>query len=84
MSRKPNKNKGISRVTQKSPGGKLNEIYSVSWCPEPGVQKCSSFSIKKYGEERAFKLAVAYRKRMMKKSYTASELKQIESRIRDC
>jgi hypothetical protein len=57
---------GVSRTAKKSPNGTVNDCYSVSWRPERGVQKCTSFSIRKYGEEKAFQLAVAHRKRMMK------------------
>lgn len=60
---------GVCRTAKKSTNGNMNECYSVSWRPEPGVQKCTSFSIRKYGEERAFQLAVEHRKRMMKKIY---------------
>ena len=57
---------GVCRTAKKGPGGQVNECYSVSWRPSPGVQKCTSFSIRKYGEKKAFQLAVAHRKRMMK------------------
>ena len=57
---------GVCRTSKKSPGGKVSECYSVSWRPSPGLQKCTSFSIRKYGEEKAFALAVAHRERMMK------------------
>jgi hypothetical protein len=56
---------GVCRTVKKTPSGKPNPCYSVSWRPEPGVQKCTSFSISKYGEERAFQLAVAHRRKMM-------------------
>jgi hypothetical protein len=57
---------GVSRTTKIGPNGTQHECYSVSWRPEPGVQKCTSFSIRKYGEKRAFKLAVAHRRKMMR------------------
>ena len=57
---------GVCRTAKKGPNGTVNECYSVSWRPSPGVQKCTSFSIRKYGEKKAFQLAVAHRKRMMK------------------
>lgn len=60
---------GVCRTVKKSPNGKENECYSVSWRPEPGIQKCTSFSIKKYGEKKAFDLAVAHRKKMMREIY---------------
>ena len=56
---------GVCRTRKKSPNGKLNECYSVSWRPSPGVQKCTSFSIRKYGEGKAFALAVEHRRKML-------------------
>jgi len=57
---------GVCRTAKKSANGKVNECYSVSWRPVPGVQKCTSFSIRKYGEQGAFERAVAHRKKMLK------------------
>lgn len=57
---------GVSRSTKTGPNGTKHECYSVSWRPEPGVHKCTSFSIKKYGEKKAFKMAVAHRRKMMR------------------
>jgi hypothetical protein len=56
---------GVCRTAKKSSNGTVSECYSVSWRPSPGVQKCTSFSIRKYGDRKAFELAVAHRKRMM-------------------
>jgi hypothetical protein len=52
---------GVSRSTKHTHAGLLSESFAVTWRPEPGMQKCTSFSINKYGEERAFRLAVAFR-----------------------
>ncbi len=57
---------GVSRTVKMGPNGTKHECYSVSWRPEPGVQKCTSFSIKKYGEKKAFKLAVEHRRSKMR------------------
>jgi hypothetical protein len=56
---------GVCRTAKKSPNGTINECYSVSWRPERGVQRCTSFSIRKYGEKKAFELAVAHRRKML-------------------
>lgn len=68
---------GVCRTAKKSPSGKLTECYSVSWRPEPGVQKCTSFSINKYGEKKAFQLAVAHRRRMIRQIYGQSVLREM-------
>jgi hypothetical protein len=62
---------GVSRTTKTSPNGNHHECYSVSWRPESGVQKCTSFSIRKYGEKKAFKLAVELRRKMMREIHGA-------------
>lgn len=56
---------GVCRTTKKSTLGNVSECYSVSWRPEPGVQRCTSFSINKYGEKKAFQLAVSLRMQKM-------------------
>jgi len=74
---------GVCRTTKKNPNGTITECYSVSWRPEPGVQKCTSFSIRKYGEAKAFQLAVAHRKKMMKEIYGPGVFKKIQNRLED-
>lgn len=69
---------GVCRTAKKGPNGKVNECYSVSWRPEPGVQKCTSFSIRKYGEKKAFKLAVDLRKQKLKEIYGAGILRKMK------
>lgn len=60
---------GITRCKRKNSQGQEVDSYSVSWRPAPGVQKCTSFSIRKYGEEKAFKLAVQHRFTELKQAY---------------
>ena len=71
---------GVCRTAKKSANGKINECYSVSWRPEPGVQKCTSFSIRKYGEKKAFQLAVAHRRKMLRGIYGPGIFRKIASR----
>lgn len=74
---------GVCRTSKKSASGKTNECYSVSWRPEPGVQKCTSFSIRKYGEKKAFQLAVAYRKERLREIYGNNVLRQINQKQKE-
>ncbi|MGB0272079.1 MAG: hypothetical protein ACPGCS_00150 [Opitutales bacterium] len=60
---------GVTRVSRTTASGAQIEFYAVSWRPEPGVQKRTSFSIRKYGEGRAFRMAVAHRRKMMRASH---------------
>ena len=71
---------GVSRATKTSPNGTIHECYSVSWRPEPGLQKCTSYSIKKYGEKKAFKLAVEHRRKMMRDIHGPSFYRKLSKR----
>lgn len=72
---------GVCRTTKRNKNGSVTECYSVSWRPEPGIQKCTSFSIRKYGEQKAFQLAVAHRKKMMKAIYGPEVFRKIKRRM---
>ena len=73
---------GVCRTSKHSPNGTVNECYSVSWRLEPGVQKCTSFSIRKYGEKRAFMMAVAHRRKMLKDIHGPDILRKIRSKAK--
>ena len=55
---------GVTRTSKTAKNERSYDCYTVTWRPEPKVQKSCSFSIKKYGEERALALAIEVRKRM--------------------
>lgn len=76
---------GVSRTTKVGPNGTKHECYSVSWRPEPGVQKCTSFSIRKYGEKKAFKLAVDHRRKMMREIHGTNFYRKLsqQKKLRD-
>jgi len=71
---------GVSRTIKMGPNGTKHECFSVSWRPEPGVQKCTSFSIKKYGEKKAFKLAVEHRRNMMREVHGPNFYRRLSKR----
>lgn len=52
---------GVSRTFKQDRRGVKHEVYAVSWNPVPGVARGTSFSIKKYGEDTAFKMACKLR-----------------------
>ena len=58
---------GVSRTSKRAHNGQYYESFTVSWRPKPGVQKSTSFSIKKYGEQKALEMAINHRRQMMKK-----------------
>lgn len=57
---------GVSRTTKRDRRGVPHEVYAVSWSPEPGVARGTSFSIRRYGEDTAFRLACKLRWERMK------------------
>lgn len=71
---------GVSRTAKVGPNGTQHDCFSVSWRPEPGVQKCTSFSIKKYGEKKAFKLAVEHRRNKMREIHGSNFYRQLSKR----
>ena len=71
---------GVSRQARKSPNGTISEVYSVSWRPSPGEQKCTSFSIRKHGEEKAFKMAVALRRKMLREIHGPGIFRKMAAR----
>ncbi len=60
---------GVSRTHKRDRRGVQHEVYTVSWNPEPGVARGTSFSIKRYGEDEAFRLACTLRWTKMKEIY---------------
>ena len=60
---------GISRTFKRDRRGTKHEVYAISWNPEAGVPRGTSYSIKKYGEDTAFKMACKLRFEKMKEIY---------------
>jgi hypothetical protein len=69
---------GVSRSAKRTPRGTLSESYAVTWRPEPGMQKCTSFSINKYGDEKAFKLAVNFRLRKLREIHGLNMVRKLK------
>ena len=63
---------GVTRTDKRSASGNMLTCYSVSWRPKPNVQKCTSFSWEKYGEEAAFRMAVTHRFERLIEAYGPS------------
>ena len=60
---------GISRTYKRDRRGIRHEVYAVSWNPQPGIARGTSFSIKRYGEDTAFGLACKLRWDKMRAIY---------------
>lgn len=52
---------GVSKVTITGPNGVTYYFWQATWSPAPGQRRSIRFSVKKHGEEEAFKLAVQAR-----------------------
>ncbi len=74
---------GVSRSVKHTPIGAVSESYAVTWRPEPGVQKCTSFSINKYGEEKAFKLAVNFRLKKLREIHGGAVARKLKGMLED-
>lgn len=57
---------GVCLRTRQLESGKVSQCYSVTWAPEPGVQRCTSFSVAKWGKKEAFRRACELREKMIK------------------
>ncbi len=53
---------GVSRIVVRT-DTRCYEFWQATWSPRPGVRKRVKFSIRRYGEGRAFELACAARQR---------------------
>ncbi len=52
---------GVSRVRVVT-NGVSYEFWQATWSPEPGRRRCVKYSIRRYGDREAFRLAVLARK----------------------
>lgn len=52
---------GVSKIIVNAANGATYHFWQATWSPEPGKRCCVKFSIKRYGDHRAFELAVQAR-----------------------
>ncbi len=60
---------GVSKTKKKLKSGRTVHYYQVTWSPKPGKLKNKQWSTLKYGEDKAFRLAVEFRDRVMREIY---------------
>lgn len=53
---------GVSRVVVRSSSGVEYHFWQATWCPSPGQRQSIKFSIKKYGDQMAYRLAIEARR----------------------
>lgn len=54
---------GVSKVTITGPNGTVYYFWQATWSPAPGQRRSIRFSVKKHGDEEAFRLAVQAREK---------------------
>lgn len=52
---------GVSKVTVVASNGLEYLFWQATWSPQPGKRRCVKYSVKRYGEQGAFRLAVQAR-----------------------
>jgi hypothetical protein len=52
---------GVSRVMVRSGNGTIYYFWQATWCPAPGIRQSVKFSIRKYGDAVAYRLAIEAR-----------------------
>ena len=52
---------GVSKISVKSSNGVVYQFWQATWSPEPGKRCCVKFSVRRYGDNEAFELAVEAR-----------------------
>jgi len=52
---------GVSKITVVAANGTSYQFWQATWSPTPGQRRCVKFSIKRYGNQQAFQLAVEAR-----------------------
>ncbi len=72
---------GVSRTTKTTADGDTSIYYQVTWSPEKGKIKNRQWSVRKYGEEGAFKRAKEFRESVMVSIYGTDYLNQIKERL---
>lgn len=72
---------GVSRTTKQNSQGDTSVYYQVTWSPEKGKIKNRQWSVRKYGEEEAFRRAKAFRESVMVHIYGEDYLHRIKDRL---
>ena len=73
---------GVSHIIKTGPNGTKHECYVAHWSSKDTGQRSASFAVLKYGEEKAFKLAVAHRRKMMREILGQTEYRKYLKEVR--
>ncbi|KPP98656.1 MAG: AP2 domain [Bacteroidetes bacterium HLUCCA01] len=72
---------GVSRTTKKTASGDVSLYYQVTWSPEKGKIKNRQWSVRKYGEEEAFRRAKEFRDSVMHEIYGEEYRQKVRERL---
>jgi hypothetical protein len=67
---------GVSRIIKTGPNGTKHECYVAHWSSKEKGRRSASFAVPKYGEEKAFKMAVTHRRKMMRELLGQTEYRK--------
>lgn len=72
---------GVSRTVKKNTTGGDSVYYQVTWSPEKGKIKNRQWSVRKFGEEEAFRMAREFREQVMQEIYGKEYRTKIQERL---
>ncbi|MCC5927403.1 MAG: hypothetical protein JJU41_12670 [Bacteroidetes bacterium] len=74
---------GVSRTTKTNANGDVSLYYQVTWSPERGKIKNRQWSVRKYGEEEAFRRAKEFRDSVMAEIYGEEYKAMVRERLQE-
>lgn len=74
---------GVSRTTKTNAEGETSVYYQVTWSPQKGQIKNRQWSVRKYGEDEAFRRAKEFRESVMLDIYGENYRDQVKSRLQE-
>jgi hypothetical protein len=60
---------GVQKIVRHNPGGSVYRAFRVNWTDTKGKSRAKFFSIDKFGEKQAFKMAKKYRIQKVLENY---------------
>jgi hypothetical protein len=72
---------GVSRTVKQNTTGGESVYFQVTWSPEKGKIKNRQWSVRKYGEEEAFRMAKEFREQVMQEIYGKEYRAKIQERL---
>lgn len=74
---------GVSKTTKTNASGVKSVYFQVTWSPEKGKIRNRQWSVKKYGEEEAFRRAKEFRENVMNEIYGDDYHEKVKNRLQE-